>query len=135
MPGEAPSVRSWATAWASATWTRFKYDLLFERFMDPERNEMPDIDIDICQASRPAALDHVRQKYGHIAQIITFGTMKARAVIRDVCRVMDVPLGGCGQVWPSWCRTELKMTLDKALDRRAGPEGMAYDKDPKLSGR
>jgi DNA polymerase-3 subunit alpha len=59
-----------------------KYDLLFERFMDPERNEMPDIDIDICQASRPAALEYVRQKYGEIAQIITFGTMKARAVIR-----------------------------------------------------
>ncbi len=91
-----------------------KYDLLFERFMDPERDEMPDIDIDICQASRPAALDYVRQKYGQIAQIITFGTMKARAVIRDVCRVMDVPLSDADKL-AKLVPTELKMTLDKAL--------------------
>ncbi len=69
-----------------------KYDLLFERFMDPQRNEMPDIDIDICQANRGRIINYVRQKYGHVAQIITFGTMKARAVIRDICRVLDVPL-------------------------------------------
>ncbi len=69
-----------------------RYDLLFERFMDPERDEMPDIDIDICQDGRGKVIDYVREKYGEVAQIITFGTMKARAVIRDVCRVMDVPL-------------------------------------------
>ena len=92
-----------------------KYDLLFERFMDPERDEMPDIDIDICQASRPAALEYVRQKYGEIAQIITFGTMKARAVIRDVCRVMDVPLAEADRL-AKLVPNELKMTLDKALE-------------------
>jgi len=69
-----------------------RYDLLFERFMDPHRNEMPDIDIDICQAHRAEIIDYVRHKYGQVAQIITFGTMKAKAVIRDVCRVLGVPL-------------------------------------------
>ena len=68
-----------------------KYDLLFERFMDPQRNEMPDIDIDICQVGRGKIIDYVRKKYGHVAHI-TFGTMKARAVIRDICRVLNVPL-------------------------------------------
>ena len=67
-----------------------RYDLLFERFMDPQRNEMPDVDIDICQAGRAKIIDYVRRKYGHVAQIITFGTMKARAVIRDICRVLGV---------------------------------------------
>jgi len=69
-----------------------KYDLLFERFMDPQRDEMPDIDIDICQEHRAEIIDYVRRKYGHVAQIITFGTMKARAVIRDICRVLNVSL-------------------------------------------
>ncbi len=68
------------------------YELYFERFMDPERNEMPDIDIDICQTNRPKVIDYVREKYGHVAQIVTFNTMAARAVIRDVGRVLDIPL-------------------------------------------
>ncbi|MHC4386952.1 MAG: DNA polymerase III subunit alpha, partial [Planctomycetota bacterium] len=72
-------------------------------------------DIDICQASRPAELEYVRQKYGEIAQIITFGTMKARAVIRDVCRVMDVPLAEADRL-AKLVPAELKMTLDKALE-------------------
>ncbi|MBE0536729.1 MAG: DNA polymerase III subunit alpha [Phycisphaerae bacterium] len=92
-----------------------KYDLLFERFMDPERNEMPDIDIDICQDGRARALEYVRQKYGQIAQIITFGTMKAKAVIRDVCRVLDVPLAEADRL-AKLVPNELKMTLDKALE-------------------
>ncbi|MBN1124650.1 MAG: DNA polymerase III subunit alpha, partial [Sedimentisphaerales bacterium] len=91
-----------------------KYDLLFERFMDPERNEMPDIDIDICQDGRARVLEYVRQKYGEIAQIITFGTMKAKAVIRDVCRVLDVPLAEADRL-AKLVPNELKMTLDKAL--------------------
>ena len=90
------------------------YDLLFERFMDPERDEMPDIDIDICQDSRPRTLEYVRKKYGQIAQIITFGTMKAKAVIRDVCRVLDVPLAEADRL-AKLVPNELKMTLDKAL--------------------
>ncbi|MBL7215593.1 MAG: DNA polymerase III subunit alpha [Phycisphaerae bacterium] len=104
-----------------------QYDLLFERFMDPERDEMPDIDIDICQASRPAALEYVRNKYGQIAQIITFGTMKARAVIRDVCRVMDVPLSEADRL-AKLVPAELKMTLDKALDVEPDLK-KAYDED------
>ncbi len=105
-----------------------RYDLLFERFMDPERDEMPDIDIDICQASRPQALNYVREKYGEIAQIITFGTMKARAVIRDVCRVMDVPLAEADRL-AKLVPAELKMTLDKALEVEPDLK-KAYDEDP-----
>lgn len=91
------------------------YDLLFERFMDPQRNEMPDIDIDICQAHRGQVIDYVRQKYGHVAQIITFGTMKARAVIRDICRVLGVPLNEADRL-AKLVPPTLDMTLDKALE-------------------
>lgn len=91
-----------------------RYDLLFERFMDPQRNEMPDVDIDICQAHRAEIIDYVRQKYGHVAQIITFGTMKARAVIRDVCRVLGVPLYEADRL-AKLVPFSLDMTLDKAL--------------------
>ncbi|MHC4212559.1 MAG: DNA polymerase III subunit alpha, partial [Planctomycetota bacterium] len=76
-----------------------RYDLLFERFMDPERNEMPDV---------------VREKYGHVAQIITFGTMKARAVIRDLCRVLGIPLPEADRL-AKLIPFSLDMTLDKAL--------------------
>ena len=104
-----------------------KYDLLFERFMDPERNEMPDIDVDICQAGRPRFLEHVREKYGQIAQIITFGTMKARAVMRDVCRVMNVPLAEADRL-AKLIPNELKMTIEKALEIE--PElRKAYEQD------
>jgi DNA polymerase-3 subunit alpha len=82
--------------------------------MDPHRNEMPDIDIDICQAHRARIIDYVRQKYGHVAQIITFGTMKARAVIRDICRVLGVPLGEADRL-AKLVPFSLDMTLDKAL--------------------
>ena len=72
----------------------FKYNLIFERFLNPERISMPDIDIDICQERRHEVIEYVSNKYGanRVAQIITFGTMKARAAIRDVGRVMDVPI-------------------------------------------
>ena len=69
-----------------------RYGLLFERFTDPQREEDPDFDIDICQEGRPRLINYVREKYGHVAQIITFGTLKARAAIRDVGRVLDIPL-------------------------------------------
>jgi len=104
-----------------------RYDLLFERFMDPERNEMPDIDIDICQDGRARVLEYVRNKYGQIAQIITFGTMKAKAVLRDVCRVLDVPLAEADRL-AKLVPNELKMTLDKALEIE--PElRKAYEQD------
>ncbi|MEM9884067.1 MAG: PHP domain-containing protein, partial [Planctomycetota bacterium] len=70
-----------------------EYGLLFERFTDPDRSEYPDIDIDMCQDGRGELIRYVREKYGHVAQIITFGTLKARAAVRDVGRVMDLPLG------------------------------------------
>lgn len=71
-----------------------KYDLLFERFLNPDRVSMPDIDIDFCEANRGRVIEYVRQKYGEecVTQIITFGTLKAKAVVRDVGRVMEVPL-------------------------------------------
>ncbi len=104
-----------------------KYDLLFERFMDPERNEMPDIDIDICQAHRQEVIDYVRDKYGQVAQIITFGTMKARAVIRDVCRVLGVPLDRADKL-AKLIPADLGMTLNKALE--VEPElKQLYDED------
>jgi DNA polymerase-3 subunit alpha len=104
-----------------------RYDLLFERFMDPHRNEMPDIDIDICQVHRPNIIDYVRQKYGHVAQIITFGTMKARAVIRDICRVLGVPLAEADRL-AKLVPFSLDMTLDKAL--RSEPQlKEAYEKN------
>ena len=104
-----------------------EYDLLFERFMDPERNEMPDIDIDICQDGRARVLDYVREKYGEIAQIITFGTMKAKAVIRDICRVLNVPLAEADRL-AKLVPNELKMTLDKALEIEPELKD-AYDQD------
>ncbi len=91
-----------------------RYDLLFERFMDPERNEMPDVDIDICQEGRAKIIEYVRQKYGHVAQIITFGTMKARAVIRDLCRVLGISLAEADRL-AKLVPFSLDMTLDKAL--------------------
>ncbi len=69
-----------------------KYGLLFERFMDPSRSEMPDIDIDICQDGRQKIIDYVRKKYGHVAQIITFGTLGAKAAFKDVGRAFGVAL-------------------------------------------
>lgn len=93
-----------------------QYGLLFERFTDPDRSEYPDIDIDICQDGRQDIIDYVRQKYGHVAQIITFGTLKARAAIRDVGRVLNVPLGEVDKL----CKLVgdgLGTTIQKALDQ------------------
>ena len=93
-----------------------KYGLLFERFTDPDRSEYPDIDIDICQDGRQQIIEYVREKYGHVAQIITFGTLKARAAIRDVGRVLNVPLNEVDRV----CKLVgdgLGITIDKALDQ------------------
>ena len=91
-----------------------QYNLLFERFMDPSRSEMPDIDIDICQDGRQKVIEYVRKKYGHVAQIITFGTLAAKAACKDVGRVLGVPLADIDKL------TKLipgvpGMTLDKAM--------------------
>jgi DNA polymerase-3 subunit alpha len=72
-----------------------QYGLLFERFLNPERVSMPDFDIDFCQERREEVISYVQQRYGRdkVAQIITFGTLQARAVLRDVGRVLQLPLG------------------------------------------
>lgn len=69
-----------------------RYDLLFERFMDPNRSAMPDIDIDICQEGRPKVIEYVRNKYGNVCQIITFNTLGAKAAVKDVGRVLGLPI-------------------------------------------
>jgi DNA polymerase III subunit alpha len=74
------------------------YDLLFERFLNPERISMPDMDIDFCMHRRDEVIRYVREKYGHVSQIITFGTMKAKAVIRDVGRVLGMPYGDVDKI-------------------------------------
>ena len=91
-----------------------RYGLYVERFMDPERDEMPDIDIDMCQVRRQEVINYVREKYGHVAQIITFGRLKARAAIRDICRALDVPLSQADRI-ARLVPEQLKMTIDKAL--------------------
>ena len=77
-----------------------KYDLLFERFLDPNRSEAPDIDIDLCQERRYEVIEYVRKKYGdaNVAQIGTFGTLKAKAAIKDVGRVLNIPLARVEQI-------------------------------------
>jgi len=94
------------------------YGLLFERFLNPERISMPDIDIDFCMDRRDEVIRYVREKYGydHVSQIITFGTMLAKGVIRDVGRVLDMPFGEVDKV-AKLVPDELGMTLDKALER------------------
>ncbi len=106
------------------------YGLYFERFMDPDRDEMPDIDIDICQHGREQVIQYVREKYGHVAQIITFGTLKARAAIRDVCRVLGVPLVEADRL-AKLVPEELKMTLEKALTREPELQRL-YDNDARV---
>ena len=107
------------------------YGLLFERFTDPQREEAPDIDIDICQEGRSKIIQYVREKYGHVAQIITYGTLKARAAIRDVGRVLDIPLPEVNDI-VKLIPEQLKMTIDKAL--KTEPElQKLYDKDPRVT--
>ncbi|MDO8462135.1 MAG: DNA polymerase III subunit alpha [Deltaproteobacteria bacterium] len=94
------------------------YDLLFERFLNPERVTMPDMDIDFCIYGRDEIIRYVQQKYGNVSQIITFGKMKAKAVIRDVGRVMAIPYGDVDKIAKLIPNT-LNITLDEAL--RAEP--------------
>jgi len=107
-----------------------QYGLLFERFTDPDRSEYPDIDIDLCQDGRASVINYVREKYGHVAQIITFGTMKARAAIRDVGRVLGVPLPEVDKV-AKLVPEELGITLERALEAEPDLKKL-YDEDPKI---
>ncbi|MGZ5081096.1 MAG: DNA polymerase III subunit alpha [Usitatibacter sp.] len=93
-----------------------RYDLLFERFLNPERVSMPDFDIDFCQDGRDRVIDYVKSKYGAqcVSQIATFGTMAAKAVVRDVGRVLSMPYGEVDRI-AKLIPFELGMTLEKAL--------------------
>ncbi len=93
-----------------------RYDLLFERFLNPERVSMPDIDIDFCFERRQEVIDYVVEKYGkdQVVQIVTFGTLAAKGVVRDVGRVLDMPYARCDAI-AKMIPGDLGMTLDKAL--------------------
>ena len=105
-----------------------KYGLLFERFTDPDRSEYPDIDIDICQDGRGVVLDYVRKKYGHVAQIITFGRLKAKAAIKDVARTMGVSVSEAQRL-SDLIPSEVNITLQKAIDREPALRA-ARDENP-----
>ena len=109
-----------------------KYELIFERFLNPERVTMPDIDIDFCYERRGEVIDYVNRKYGSekVAQIVTFGTMAAKLAIRDTGRALDMPYGfvdGVAKQIPN----ELNITIEKALESNNQLKAM-YDSDPQV---
>jgi DNA polymerase-3 subunit alpha len=108
------------------------YDLIFERFLNPDRISLPDIDIDFCERRRGEVIEYVTQKYGRekVAQIITFGTMKAKAVIKDVGRVLEMPFADVDKV-AKQIPPALDMTLDKALEESETLRQMEQN-DPKV---
>lgn len=105
-----------------------KYNLLFERFLNPERVSMPDIDIDFCFERRQEVIDYVVEKYGkdRVVQIVTFGTLAARGVIRDVGRVMDLPYAMVDSI-AKMIPTELNITIDKALNQNGELRQLYHD--------
>ena len=109
-----------------------KYDLLFERFLDPNRSEPPDIDIDFCRDGRQAVIDYTKEKYGemNVAQIGTFGTLKAKAAIRDVSRAMAIDLKRVDEICkfvPETLGIKLKDAIKESADLKE-----AYDNDPAI---
>ena len=109
-----------------------QHELLFERFLNPERISMPDIDIDFCMNRRGEVIEYVTQKYGreNVAQIITFGTMAAKAAIKDVGRAMDMPYSDVDRI-AKMVPTTLNIKLDDALKESAALQD-AYEKDPQV---
>jgi len=110
------------------------YGLIFERFLNIERKSMPDFDIDFCQDRRGEVIEYVRRKYGgaqHVAQIVTYGSMKARGVIRDVGRAMDIPFGEVDKI-AKLVPDQLKMTIKKAIKEEPKLQDAA-DKDPRIA--
>lgn len=109
-----------------------KYGLIFERFLNPERVSMPDIDIDFAPNGRQKIIDYVVEKYGEgqVAQIITFGTMKAKLAIRDVGRALNIPYAEVDKV-AKLVPFDLKMTISKALDISTELHAL-YENDPKI---
>ena len=110
-----------------------KYELYFERFLNPERVTMPDIDMDFCYRRRGEVIDYVNRTYGedHVAQIVTFGTMAARGVLRDVGRVLGMPYGDVDQIAKLVPTMPLHITLDEAL-KVSKPLKDRYDSDPQV---
>jgi len=108
------------------------FDLIFERFLNPERVSLPDIDIDFCERRRGEVIEYVTRKYGreNVAQIITFGTMKAKAVVRDVGRVLEMPFADVDKV-AKQIPAALDMTLEKALEE-SEPLRQMEQGDPKV---
>jgi len=109
-----------------------RYNLLFERFLNPERVTMPDIDVDFCYERRQEVIDYVVRKYGkdRVVQIVTFGTLQARGVLRDVGRALDMPYARVDQI-AKMVPMELGITLDKAL--AANPDfKAAYENEPEI---
>ncbi|MEO1996464.1 MAG: DNA polymerase III subunit alpha, partial [Planctomycetaceae bacterium] len=109
-----------------------QYDLLFERFLDPSRNEPPDIDIDFCRNRRQAVIDYTKAKYGDqcVAQIGTFGTLKAKAAIRDVGRALSVPLPRVDEI-AKMVPDTLNIKLQTAIEE-SGELKEAYEQDPQV---
>ncbi|MDO4938700.1 MAG: DNA polymerase III subunit alpha [Lachnospiraceae bacterium] len=110
-----------------------RYQLLFERFLNPERVSMPDIDVDFCFAHRQDVIDYVVRKYGtdRVVQIITFGTLQAKGVVRDVGRALNIPYAKCDSI-AKMIPKELGITLQDALDRPNSELKAAYDSDEEV---
>jgi DNA polymerase-3 subunit alpha len=109
-----------------------EFDLIFERFLNPERVSLPDIDIDFCERRRGEVIEYVTRKYGreNVAQIITFGTMKAKAAVRDVARALDIPLAEANKV-AKLIPAALDMTIDKAVEENPALKELEAS-DPKV---
>ena len=109
-----------------------KYGLLFERFLNPDRISMPDFDVDFCYEHRQEVIDYVSNKYGHdhVSQIITFGTMAAKMVIRDVARVLDIPYAEADRL-AKMIPNELHITIPKAIEQNKELKDL-YDSDEQI---
>ncbi|HMO35904.1 MAG TPA: DNA polymerase III alpha subunit, partial [Gemmatales bacterium] len=110
-----------------------EYDLLFERFLDPNRAEAPDIDIDFCQDRRDEVIQYVKQKYGEqsVAQIATFGTMAARAAIKDVGRVLGVPLDRVNMLSNLIPKAPIGISIEESMGKVADLK-KEYQQDPQI---
>ena len=110
-----------------------KYNLLFERFLNPERISMPDFDVDFCYEKRDKVIEYVCQKYGydHVSQIITFGTMSAKMVIRDVARVLDVPYAEADKL-AKMIPNEIHITIKKAMEQNRELKEL-YETNPEIT--
>jgi hypothetical protein len=107
-----------------------KYDLLFERFLNPERISMPDFDVDFCFERRGEVIDYVTRKYGddRVGQIITFGTLKAKAVVKDVARSLDIPFEEANNI-AKLIPEDPKMTLETAFEMEPRLRGLRKTKN------